>query len=142
MGFDPSEDGSEHDRDKGEEGGGGGEFAESIGGAWDGAYERYEGGYCGEADGADGAVGHGVEILGTCEDVEGLKERLDIQKGVQLEEDSCLNECIVEEKHDRCKIPRYFGVPVEHLANIADISDFRVTETHFPDAYQSAWYML
>ena len=43
-----------------------------------------------------------------------------------------LNECVVEQEHDGSKVPDPAIIPEEHLAKVADIPHFRVTETELP----------
>jgi len=43
-----------------------------------------------------------------------------------------LNKCVVKNEHDGSKPPSQSAVPIEHLANIADIFHFGVPETELP----------
>ena len=60
-------------------------------------------------------VGDSVQVLGTDQAVEAL------------------NESVVEHKHEGSEPPRDAAVEEEHLSNVADITDLRVTETELPD---------
>ena len=44
-----------------------------------------------------------------------------------------LNECIVEQEHGCSQVPDPGPAVVEHLANVTHVSEFRVTETEFPN---------
>jgi hypothetical protein len=44
-----------------------------------------------------------------------------------------LNESIVEYEHGGSQVPHPCPAEVEHLTNITNIAEFRVTETEFPD---------
>jgi len=46
-----------------------------------------------------------------------------------------LDEGIVEEEHDGREVPGYLRIPVQHLTDVADVADFRVSETEFPVSY-------
>jgi hypothetical protein len=44
-----------------------------------------------------------------------------------------LNECVIQNKHDGCKIPRNWRVEKEHLSNVTDVSSFWMAQTKFPE---------
>ncbi len=43
-----------------------------------------------------------------------------------------LDEGVVEQEHDGREIPSPLGAPEEHLPNVTDISNFRMSQTEFP----------
>ena len=45
---------------------------------------------------------------------------------------SYLDECVVQDKHDGCEIPRNRRIEKEHLSNVADISSLRMSQTKLP----------
>jgi hypothetical protein len=51
---------------------------------------------------------------------------------VKVQESLYLNECVVQNKHNSCEIPRDSRIEKEHLSDIADISSFGMSETEFP----------
>lgn len=44
-----------------------------------------------------------------------------------------LNEGVVQEEHNRGKIPSNLRIPEKHLADITDIANLGVPKTKFPD---------
>jgi hypothetical protein len=58
------------------------------------------------------------------------------QKCVVCQCESCrktnLDEGVVQDEHDGSEPPRPLLVPEKHLANITDISNFRMSQTEFP----------
>ena len=51
-----------------------------------------------------------------------------------------LNESVVQNEHDRCGIPSNLGVPEEHLANVADITNLGVSKAELPDDQRCVEY--
>ena len=68
-----------------------------------------------KANRAHRVVRHGVQVLGTRQDMQGLDEG------------------IVQEEHRRRRVPDPFPVVKEHLAQVADVAHFGVPEAEFPD---------
>jgi len=55
---------------------------------------------------------------------------------------SYLNECIVEQEHGSGQVPDPGPAEVEHLANVANVSEFGMTEAKFPGAAVSAAHSI
>jgi hypothetical protein len=43
-----------------------------------------------------------------------------------------LNESVVQEEHDGSQVPCCFGIPEEHLTNVANIAGFWMPEAELP----------
>ena len=75
-------------------------------------------------------VGDGIEVLSTDENVQTLSlMSACCTEGWYL---TYLNEGVVQNEHDCCKIPRPCFAPEKHLANIAHIPNLWVTKTELP----------
>ena len=60
-------------------------------------------------------IRHGIQVLGACQDVERLDER------------------VVQEEHDCGGVPDPFPVVEQHLAQVAYVAHFWVSQAKFPD---------
>ena len=119
MGLNPSEYRRQKDGYEGEYRRGSPNLGEHAECSWEGTYPAYNGDNDREADGSTGDVivsfGHGVEVLGSNEDMQRL------------------NKSVIQQKHHSRGIPRPLFIPKKHLPNVTDIPNLGMSEAEFPE---------
>lgn len=78
-------------------------------------------------------IGHCVEIFGTDQAMQALGGfRACMGRGYGLRSEY-LNEGVVQQEHDGSRIPSNLGIPEEVLADVTDITDFRMAQAKSPN---------
>jgi hypothetical protein len=76
---------------------------------------------------------YGVQIFGADQTMQGLRPISCDRPRILPRPGAYLNEDVVQQEHDSREVPRNFGIPEEILANVAHITNFRMTQAELPD---------
>jgi hypothetical protein len=58
---------------------------------------------------------------------------ISFELSMQMSDHLYLDECVIQNKHNGCEIPRNWRVEKEHLSNVTDVSSFWMAQTKFPE---------